>query len=154
MKVAFTGHRPQRLGGFKIPNPQYEKIYKQLVESLQKLSPTEAITGMALGVDQWAVDACLELNIPYTAAVPFKGQEMMWPKESQQKYKEYLERAKEVVIVSPGAFSAKKMHLRNEWMVDRCDVLIAVWDGSSTGGTANCVGYAKQKGKKIIEIKP
>ena len=46
------------------------------------------------------------------------------------------------------------MNIRNEWMVDRCDTLIAVWDESPTGGTTNCVGYAKQQGKKIITIKP
>lgn len=39
------------------------------------------------------------------------------------------------------------------WMVDNCDLLIAVHDGSP-GGTANCVNYANQKNKKIININP
>lgn len=38
-------------------------------------------------------------------------------------------------------------------MVDRCDRLIAVWDGSN-GGTGNCVKYAKEVGKPIVVINP
>jgi uncharacterized phage-like protein YoqJ len=43
------------------------------------------------------------------------------------------------------------MQIRNEWMVDRCDKLIAVWDGSK-GGTGNCVDYAKSVNKDIFRI--
>lgn len=45
------------------------------------------------------------------------------------------------------------MQKRNEWMVDNCDILIAVWD-KSPGGTKNCVDYAESKKKQIIYINP
>ncbi len=45
------------------------------------------------------------------------------------------------------------MDKRNKWMVDNCDLLIAVWNGTS-GGTANCVNYAKSINKQIIIINP
>lgn len=45
------------------------------------------------------------------------------------------------------------MQKRNEYMVNLADKVIAVWGGSS-GGTANCVRYAKSVGKEIIIIKP
>jgi uncharacterized phage-like protein YoqJ len=45
------------------------------------------------------------------------------------------------------------MQDRNIWMVDHCDALIAVWDGTS-GGTANCVRYAQKVGKPIVFIDP
>ncbi len=38
-------------------------------------------------------------------------------------------------------------------MVNNCDMLIAVWDGSD-GGTANCVKYAQSKGVDIRIINP
>lgn len=45
------------------------------------------------------------------------------------------------------------MQKRNEYMVDNINELIAVWDGQS-GGTANCVNYAKKKGIAITQIDP
>lgn len=38
-------------------------------------------------------------------------------------------------------------------MVDKSDIVIAIWDGSNSG-TGNCVNYAKSKNKKIIKIDP
>jgi hypothetical protein len=38
-------------------------------------------------------------------------------------------------------------------MVDASSIVIAVWDGS-TGGTANCIGYARRCNKHIIYINP
>ena len=45
------------------------------------------------------------------------------------------------------------MQKRNEYMVDKCDILLAVWDGSA-GGTNNCVKYARKLDKEIIIIDP
>lgn len=39
-------------------------------------------------------------------------------------------------------------------MVDNADLVIAVYDGSSSGGTAYTVDYARKQGKKIIIINP
>lgn len=96
---------------------------------------------MALGVDQDFAQISIELAIPFTAALPFIGQEDRWPESSRKYYEWLLERADDVVVVSPGGYSAAKMQVRNEWMVDNCDHLVAVWDGSE-GGTGNCVRYA------------
>ncbi len=45
------------------------------------------------------------------------------------------------------------MQKRNEWMVDNCDMLVAVWDGTD-GGTYNCIDYAKRMKKPRILIDP
>lgn len=47
----------------------------------------------------------------------------------------------------------KLLDERNIGMVDACDGIIAVWDGSR-GGTANAHNYAKKVGKFIHIIKP
>lgn len=111
------------------------------------------LTGMALGVDQWVAEACVELGIPFTAAVPFHNQDDAWPREAQVHYRELLSRAAEVHVVCPGPYAAWKRHRRNEWMVDRCGLLVAVWDGS-TGGTKNCVDYARRVGREVWRIDP
>lgn len=153
MIVSFTGHRPQKLGGFKLPNPTYIKVCQKIESTLKELNPEKVISGMALGVDQWAAFISYKLKIPFIAAVPFINQESKWPTFSQETYNKLIKLASEKVIVSDGEYSANKMQIRNEWMVDRCDQLIAIWDGSS-GGTGNCVNYAKSKNKSIIYIDP
>ncbi len=154
MIVAFSGHRPDKLGGYELPNPTYIKICKEIEKTVKDLKAEKIISGMALGVDQWAASIAIKLGIPFVAAVPFLGQEGMWPNKSKKIYKFLLDKAGEIVIVCEGGFTAKKLQLRNEWMVDNCDVLIAVYNGDEKGGTANCVRYAKEKKKEIVFITP
>lgn len=153
MIVAFTGHRPDKLGGYKVPNDTYIRVCRKIDTLLKELKPEKVITGMALGVDQWAAMIAHKLQIPYLAAIPFEGQEKAWPEASQKTFRLLRKLAAEEVIVSPGGYSADKMQVRNIWMVDNCDVLIAVWDGTK-GGTGNCVEYAKSVNKQIYYIDP
>lgn len=88
------------------------------------------------------------LGIPMIAAVPFEGQEKRWNSLDQGRYRDILGEAHTVHIVSPGGYEPWKMQARNEWMVDNCNILAAMWNGSS-GGTANCIRYAQAKERKI-----
>lgn len=153
MIVSFTGHRPIKLGGYHIPNPTYTYIIQELNTILLKLKPEQAISGMALGWDQWAAQVCIELQIPFIAAIPFLGQEKIWPQTSKDIYHRLLQQAVEQVVVCQGGYSPWKMQKRNEWMVDKADVVIACFDGTN-GGTANCVNYAREKNKELIIIDP
>jgi len=51
-------------------------------------------------------------------------------------------------------YSIDKMQKRNEWMVDNCDLLIAVWNEDKSGGTYNCIQYAKSVNKEVIYVNP
>lgn len=158
MIVAFTGHRPDKLPnketGYKLPNPTYNFVCQQIEKTLQELKPDKIISGMALGVDQWAANIAIKLGIPFIAAVPFQGQELAWPEASRKVFHKLLDRAAEVVIVSEGGYAAFKMQVRNEFMCNKCDKLLAIYNGDKTGGTANCVNYAKSIGKEILLINP
>lgn len=151
--MAFTGHRPDKLGGYELPNPTYVKVCQKIDATLRKVKPTKVITGMALGVDQWAAYISYKLGIPYLAAIPFEGQEKAWPKESQKVYNILRNLAAEEKIICQGGYAPAKMQTRNEWMVDNCNLLIAVWDGSK-GGTGNCVEYAESIKREIFYIDP
>ena len=157
MIVAFTGHRPDKLPnketGYKLPNPTYIYVCQQIEKTLIELKPEKIISGMALGIDQWAAFIAIKLGIPFIAAVPFEGQEKAWSQVSQSIYNKLLSKAAERVVVCDGAYAPYKMQLRNEWMVNNCDTLIVFWD-KTPGGTGNCVNYAKQCQKSIIIIDP
>ena len=179
MIVSFTGHRPPKLiGGYATilpfdytiekssdgstiyvpcehlgtrPNVSYQWVCDQIHKALEELKPEKAISGMAQGVDQWAAEICIERNIPFVAAVPFEGHEKKWPKKTQDHYNDLLSQAAEVHIICNGKYRREMYQIRDEWMVDHCDKLIAVFDGSKSG-TKNTIDYAKKIGRSIYMI--
>lgn len=151
MRLAVTGHRPDKLGGYDADS--HRTLIRFAVASLQRIAPKEVVTGMAIGWDQAIAEAALLLNIPFVAAVPFSGQESKWPQAVQSRYRELYLAANEIQTVCYGGYAPWKMQERNCWMVDNSDELLALWNGTA-GGTANCVGYAQKKGKKITNVWP
>lgn len=149
MLLAGTGHRPTKLGGYSREATSH--VFRVAAHALDELKPTAVISGMALGWDSALAFAALEAQIPLVCAIPFRGQESQWSPKSQEWYHKVLNAATKVVIVSPGEYSAAKMQVRNEWMVDHADHIAALWDGSS-GGTSNCVRYARAKKKPITNF--
>jgi len=138
--IAVTGHRPEKLGGYDV---EAQKLLVKIAERmLNAFLPTLVYTGMALGWDQAVARACINNSVPFVAAIPFEGQEGRWNAHSQKIYNLILDRAERVVVVSEGGFSVDKMMLRNKYMVDNAELLVAMWDGSK-GGTSNCVTYAQ-----------
>ncbi len=144
-----TGHRPNKLGGYASSPIQIEVrawMRAELNTFHLRYGPRlRAISGMALGVDQWWAEEALRLGVPLHAYVPFIGQEAAWPIASREHYQHLLGQAETVVICSPGGYAARKMQIRNQRMVDDAQIYLAVWDGTY-GGTANCVGYMTQRG--------
>jgi len=149
--ITITGHRPDKLGGYETPNPMYSLVVKGLADAFEKLKPDYVITGMGLGVDQWGAEIALNMSIPYVAAVPFDGQDSKWPPRSKAKYAWLISRAYQKYVICPGEYAAWKMQRRNEWMVNSCNLVVAVWNGTP-GGTYNCVTYAAAQGKPIEYI--
>lgn len=149
--VAFTGHRPDKLGGWDPLHPIVGQVRRAIRSALIETWPREVISGMALGVDQWAVQEALDLGIPFVAAIPCDHPEARWPLPSKERYLTLLAQAVRVVNVRPGPYYDWKMDRRNEWMVDHCDFLFAVWD-RSRGGTANCIAYARTVGREVREL--
>lgn len=144
--VAVTGHRPE-----KITNWQF--VEHQLAEAYRDFGVTTVIQGMAAGVDLTAAKVAHVLGIPFWSARPWAGHKPRKDDERNYQYATILaERVTDVdsSLHYPGPWVYQK---RNEWMVDHAEMLIAVWDGTS-GGTANCVKYARKNGIDIWRINP
>ena len=170
MRICITGYRPSKLPntyGYDLNNTGYKKLSQAIIDVLFVIAMFNhnkdftLISGMALGVDQLYVKTAIKLkqlwaknfNIKITAAIPCRGQELKWPMQSRELYHELLKECNFVKYVHNGLYTPSCMDERNHWMVDNSDVAIAVWDGKS-GGTANCIRYAKQKHKNIYYINP
>lgn len=167
MKIAVTGHRPDKIGGYS-PNPLTTAIARRMdkiVDDLKAAHSDEVmirISGMALGADTLWAHLAQSSGDPLIAAIPFQEQDLRWPPESRRIWNQLLNYARSttdrgggVHLCCTGGYSPLSMQKRNEWMVDNCNLLIAVWNGSA-GGTANCVKYARTKLKEeqIIYIDP
>ncbi len=154
--IVGTGHRPQKLGGYgELTRALLNRV---AIDWLRHLAPRGVISGLAQGWDSALIEACWKLGLPYVACAPFKGQESKWPGGAQYRYHQYVERATRFIICSPGEYSAKKMHLRNERMIDLAlkdgpshALILSLWDGSE-GGTKNCLDYAQEKEIAVINV--
>lgn len=163
--IAFTGHRPDKLYGYDLKNDKYLKLNKFLEKILEEKIINEGydtfISGGALGFDTVAFLSVKNLkkkypNIKNIMAVPFENQHSKWSLKDVNLYNWMKNIADEVVFVDNlenynrtnaniGMFHKDKLMIRNEYMVDNADLLIALWDGNNKSGTANCVKYAKNK---------
>lgn len=142
--LAVTGHRPNKLGNdYAYTSLLMSKIYKALNLYIDTYQPDFMVSGMALGIDTVFAQIAIKRQIPLVAAIPFDNQPSIWAHSSRIEYYSLLRKAILVVNVSGQiGYENKWMQLRNEWMVDHCNKLIAVWN-RSPGGTANCVKYAQ-----------
>ena len=109
-----------------------------------------------MGVDTWAAEIVLELKETYpdimlVAAIPFPEQAKLWSEKHRLRYNHILSLCDSIQIVSL-SHSSSCMMRRNKFMVDNSDYVIAVWNGSASGGTAKTLGYAQKLNKKTVII--
>ena len=172
MGVMVTGHRqlvPAGHTGSPWPDSNqavrqhHEAIIQRMMEAIDQWHResgwSDFISGMALGADTLFAEAVLTMKanglpIRLVAAVPFAGQEGKWNAGAQTRFRQILDAADQVEIVSPGAYAPAKMQVRNKWMVEHAMVVMAVWDGKQSGGTWNCIQYARQRHRWMVQLHP
>jgi uncharacterized phage-like protein YoqJ len=158
---SFTGYRPRKLyESFGDDNgiAELKSALRTEVDELINEDYTVFQCGMALGADMLFADVVAEFGRKYpvvklVAVVPCLGQESSWNYKQKHKYKQLLDSASEVRIVSNREYFDGCMQIRNKELVETCDLLLAVYDGRR-GGTMQTVELAKKTGKKIRIIDP
>jgi len=161
----FTGHRPKSLPwGDDETDLRCVACKSQIKFTLENLIVGEGydyfISGMALGVDTICAEIALSLKALYPhikleCAVPNRAFTESWAEENLRRFTSILARADKVTYVSDGVkYSRRELMLRNIYMVDRSETVVAVYTEGESGGTKNTVTYAKSKKKNIIIIEP
>jgi len=113
--------------------------------------------GMAPGGDLLAWYAASALKIPTQSVLPYAGHRDMVKGEFWLKLWDLASTKSDSVetlsdsLTYPGHWC---MHNRNRYMVDHADQVLAIWDGSESGGTWSTVKYARTKGKPINIVDP
>jgi hypothetical protein len=153
--VGFTGHR--QLGAW----PRAAEFIGLAIDTLRGEAPGEwlAVSSAAAGSDLLFARRVLEAGLAWQAVLPLPAAEFRndftaadWPGV------EALFARAETVEVVDSAGDRDEAYLDcGVEIVDRCDVLVALWDGQPArgkGGTANVVVYARELGRPLVLIDP
>ena len=160
-RVSFTGYRPQKMPfGFDDNDPRcidFKKRLRDTIESFIWQGYTHFISGGALGMDTYAAETVLELKKEYPEIIlemvsPFDEQAAKWTPEYQRRHDQLFDQA-DMVTATGHQYTKSSMFVRNRYLVDNADILLAAYDGQP-GGTQMTVKYARQMGIQVCCIKP
>ena len=151
-RCCFTGHRPNKLN---YSESEIKLLLEKTIDSAISNGYVTFITGMAEGVDIWAAEIVLEKKkqndaLHLICAVPHPDFEKRRGFFEERRYDRIIKNADYVTTISDHYYKACYQK-RNEWMVDRSSLVIAVWNGTASG-TKNTVVYAKRQGIDVINI--
>lgn len=140
--LAITGH--QRRAG--IDWIWVENALRHEME-LQARSATQLWSCLATGADTIAAEAALAQGIGLGALIPHRGYELGYDWEDRQRYDRLVDAAE--IVDRIAVEKSATVHLdAGRKLVERADVLLAVWDGKPAGGpggTADVIAYAKDR---------
>ena len=163
MRVAFTGHRPEQLNFWRDelskPGQALQDLIWREVSIQEKAGADTFLCGAARGADIICGEIILaekQTTAPHLkliCAIPFREQADRWTFEWKHRYHALLKGADKIVQVCD-EYQRGCFHIRNRYLVNNCDLLIAIYNGGDKGGTAYTVKYAKQQGKEIVILNP
>lgn len=171
--IGFTGHRPNKLGGYDLSLQGYKNLQQDLEiyieRNLEVFDIVVGHSGLALGGDTIWSKAILAMKdrypdrVKFHAEIPMMEQPEAWFKQSDIDFwHEQVNRAdfKSVYGSLAGLDDKERrkmasvyLNKRNEGMLDGSMVLLALWDGTS-GGTGNAVAYAKKTNLETHVVHP
>lgn len=161
LKVGVTGHRS--LENEAALARDVRKVLgriREITASRGGVPPTiELVSPIAEGTDRLVArevlkDPTARLRVP----LPFPKEDYMNDFESagsKAEFEDLLERAYEVEVLPPTSTRDEGYEQVGAYMLDNCDVLIAIWDGRSPrgqGGTAEVVAEARKCGHPLFWI--
>lgn len=159
MIISITGHRPDKLWGYKLDRREYEVLMQMMCNYFIHNNVTEVIQGCALGVDTLSALTVIDMkkagyNIKLTSAVPCKDFQSNWKNElDRTRFDHIIANSDRVHYVSEEEYDISCLQKRNEWMVNNAQGVLAVWDGTA-GGTFNCIKYANMTQRHVDRIEP
>lgn len=151
-RCCFTGHRPDKIElGEKEIKPLLEKAIDEAISE----GFVTFITGMAMGTDIWSAEIVLDRkkknkNLHLICALPHPGFENRRNFTEKIRFSKIIKKADLVKEINDHYFTGC-YQVRNEWMVDRSNLVIAVFNGQKSG-TKNTVDYAIKKGININNV--
>jgi hypothetical protein len=154
VRIGVTGHR-------EIPGAARAEVRRGILAHLRggarHASAAEALSCLAAGADQMFADLALRCGIPLTAVIPGMPdyEQRLDGEEARTSYHRLLKACASRAQM-PFEPSDEDAYLAaGRWIVDHCDLLVAVWDGRPArgrGGTGDIVAYARRSGVPVAVV--
>lgn len=149
MIVTGIAHPPLRLQErSELPSAELIHLAKK---AMAEFGATHLITSLALGWEQALTKAALEMEIPYTVAIPYPGRDSGWNRNACILYLDLLARASEVYRVSD-CYSETAVLEGHFYRVDSAETVLALWDYDFQGDTFRTIDYALKTGKTVSNL--
>lgn len=149
--VGATGHQ-------ELPKDALPYLLDQVRETLNGFArPLAVASSLAAGADQLIAREARRGGARLLAVVPSHDYESTFSPDELRSYQDLIGQADEVIRLDFPEPSERAFWAAGQAIVDRCDVLVAIWDGQPArglGGTADVVDYAERLGKEARVIWP
>jgi uncharacterized phage-like protein YoqJ len=155
--LAITGYKPYELGIF---HPQHQAIpfikkaiEKRLIPFIEEGLEWVIISGQ-LGVELWAAEVVFELQNVYqhlqlAVLTPFLNQEENWSEENKEYYEFILSQADFVDSITKRKYeNPGQLRLKNQFIVEKSDGLLIVYDDEKEGSPKYMLDIAKKKASR------
>lgn len=150
MRVGVSGHQDRE-------GLDWAWTRSQISEVISVRGPfLEGITALARGSDQVFAEVCLDHGIPITAIIPLPNYDRCFEGAARANYHRLRDMAS-IIELRDEPDPQQAFLNAGLFVVDHCDLLIAVWDGqpaTGSGGTADIVAYARAKGRAFVHLDP
>ena len=153
MRVGITGH--QRLAELS----DWDWTRDQLEDALRSLPhPLIGISALAIGSDQLFAQLILNLGGILEVIIPFADYECTFNGSlDRDEYRRLFKLAQHISVLPTSETDEQAYLLAGFTVVDRCELLFAVWNGQPAigpGGTGDIVISALQQQKPLIHLNP
>ncbi|MBR5009380.1 MAG: DUF1273 family protein [Clostridia bacterium] len=158
---AFTGHRPSKYPFMAdAESEDYRRLEALVLSHIIRIADegfSHFICGLALGADMLCAMKVIQARqslpgITLELALPCPEHSVKWRKADRQALERIKDKADIITTVCP-MYTEFCMNERNKYMVECCDTLTAIFDGTR-GGTWNTVKMTLDAGKHGTVIDP
>lgn len=152
--LAVTGYKSHELGIFdeKHIGIRYIKkvLKKRLISFIEEGLEWVIISGQ-LGVELWCGEVVIGLKRTYpqlklAILTPFYHQESNWADLKKEQYNQVLQQADFVDSITKRDYeSPNQLRIKNQFIIEKSDALLIIYDEDKPGSPSYYLTYAKQR---------
>jgi len=150
VRVGISGHQ-------RLPEAAERLLVEEIKALCAEPGQCVVVSSLAAGADQISAATALEAGAALEVVVPCLRYEETFNPGALSSYRRLLGAAADTRILPFTAPTEESFLAAGVVVVERCDLLVAVWDGEPArglGGTADVVGYALQVGRSVMKVWP
>lgn len=156
LRVGATGHRALEETVERWVTRELDALFSYLARLPSHDQVPRAVSSLAVGADQLFAKAALSHGVSLDVVLPFARFVEDFPEGPERDAYEHLLSAAESTTCLPWNGRSNGAYLAGGlWVVDHCDILIAIWNGEKAagiGGAGDVVVYCRDAGKPCIHM--